>query len=158
MNRKGNYLYETKMKYPIIEIIGYFFSFSFLIFLLIYSFFLGLAILIFFSYVSYNSPSKAFFYEDKIVFRYIFFIKREISYSEVKKVKIEEVNLIRQPTINIYALKKYSFNYGSRLNLKNIFNLLYRKKVKIILDETLKNLLDVDKPFKESFNYEGRFL
>jgi hypothetical protein len=162
MNRKGNYLYETKMKYSLVEAFGYLFFFSLLMFLLIYSFFLGLAILILFSYVFYNSPTKAIFYEGKIVFIYLFFIKREVNYSEVKKVKIEEVNIFSQPTINIYVSKKYSFSYGSRLNLKNIFNLLYRKKVKIVLDKTLKNLLDVDldldKPFKESSNYEGRFL
>ncbi|MGV6862443.1 MAG: hypothetical protein ACWA41_11765 [Putridiphycobacter sp.] len=157
-----NYLYETKMKYSLVEIFGYLFFFSLLIFLLIYSFFWGLVILIFFSYVFYNSPTKALFYEDKIVFIYLFFIKREVIYSDVKKVKIEEVNILSAPTINIYVSKKYSFAYGSRLNLKNIFNLLYRKKVKIIFDETLKYLfdvdLDLDKPFKESSNYEGRFL
>ena len=65
-------LLQTGIKYRLVEILGYIIIISFAIFMFLASIYLGLIVLVIFISISSRNPMNVKFYEDEMIFVYVF--------------------------------------------------------------------------------------
>ena len=115
-----------------------------LFFMMFGNIFLGMVFFLAFFLVFYTTPTKVNFYINKIGVIYVF-IKKDINYDKIKKVKVYPEGVYSGSTISLVTDKKqFSFDYGTDENLCGILNFLYEKGLKIVTNKNLRELVNVD--------------
>jgi len=139
-----SYKFSSKTKNKLVMFLIYLTSFIMLICLIFGNIYIGLFCLGVYVFIFVKSPSGVFFYENEIRIMYVF-IKKDINYDKIKKVKVYTEGVYSGSTISLVTDKKQiSFDYGTDDNLCGILNFLNEKGLKIVTNKNLRELVNVD--------------
>lgn len=138
------YKYASKTKNPFLVAFIYLTSLIMLVFLIFGNVYIGIIVLCIYIYVFIKSPSKVYFYEEEIRLKYVVFEKK-ITYRKLTKIKFYSRGIYSGSSFSmISGTKQYSFDYGTTQNLCDILNFLHKKGIKIITNEDLREIVNVD--------------